>query len=310
MSLRLLNWNDTRGIGSPTEGVDHDRHHLDVVVEGQLVAAHDVDVGLRELPVAPLLRPLAAPGGLHLEAPERELQVAGVLEDVAREGHREVEVEPPAGVVVGVVGLQPAQDVDLLVDLAALGESFQGLDDAGLDVREAVQLEGARERGDDLALDDAVGWQQLGEPAQRADLGGHAGVTVPRLAGPAAPESASLRSSSRKGLAARSRPMVVWSPCPGSTTMSSASGSTFSARLRSIVGWSPPGRSVRPIEPLKSRSPREHHLGDLGLVVVRRRKVTEPSVWPGVWSTTNRSPASSSVWRSASSRDVVGLGHE
>ena len=72
-------------------------HHLDVVVERQLVAAHDVDVGLGELPVAALLRPLAAPGGLDLVAPERELQLAGVLEDVAREGHGEVEVQAELG---------------------------------------------------------------------------------------------------------------------------------------------------------------------------------------------------------------------
>ena len=36
------------------------------------------------------------------------------------------------------------------------------------------------------------------------------------------------------------------------------------------------------------------------------RKVTEPSVWPGVWSTTKRSPASSSSWTSASSRTSSG----
>ena len=163
------------------ERLDHHPHHLDVVVEGQLVAPDDVDVGLVELAVAALLRSLSAPRGLDLVAAERELEVPGVLEDVARERHRQVVVEPERAcrVVAGaVLGLQPAQEVDLLVDLPALREPVERLDDTGLDVGEAVQLEGARQRGDHLALDDAVGGQQLGEPAQRVDLGGHAGVTV------------------------------------------------------------------------------------------------------------------------------------
>ena len=49
---------------------------LDVVVERQLVAADDVDVGLGELAVAALLRPLAAPHLLDLVAAERELERA------------------------------------------------------------------------------------------------------------------------------------------------------------------------------------------------------------------------------------------
>ena len=127
------------------ERLDHHPHDLDVVVERQLVAADDVDVGLGELAVAALLRPLAAPGRLDLEAPERELQLAGVLQDVARERHRQVEVQAQRRCRRAlVVGVQPAQDVDLLVDLAALGEAVERLDDAGLDVGEAVQLEGAR----------------------------------------------------------------------------------------------------------------------------------------------------------------------
>ena len=198
MSLRLLNWNDTRGMGSRRERVDHHRHHLDVVVERQVVAPDDVDVGLGELPVAALLRSLAAPGRLHLEAPERELEVSGVLEDVARERHGEVEVQAEVGLRAGL-GRDPLEDVDLLVDLAALGQALDGLDDPRLDVGEAVQLEGARQRRDHLALDGALGRQQLGEPAQRADL---------------AHQRSWIRSW-RKGLVARSRPIEVCSPWPG-----------------------------------------------------------------------------------------------
>ena len=58
------------------ERLDDHPHHLDVVVERQLVAADHVDVGLGELAVAALLRPLAAPGRLDLVATERELELA------------------------------------------------------------------------------------------------------------------------------------------------------------------------------------------------------------------------------------------
>ena len=78
--------------------LDHHPHHLDVVVEGQLVPADDVDVGLQELAVSALLRALTTPRGLDLVAPERKLEVSRVLEDVAGERHGQVVVQPPAGV--------------------------------------------------------------------------------------------------------------------------------------------------------------------------------------------------------------------
>ena len=53
------------------------------------------------------------------------------------------------------------------------------------------------------------------------------------------------------------------------------------------------GRSSRRRAGRRRTSPRETSLGRAYGV----RKVTEPSVWPGVWSTTNRSPASSSSLR-------------
>ena len=56
------------------ERLHHHPHHLDVVVERELVLADDVDVGLGELPVATLLRTLAPPGRLDLVATEREVQ--------------------------------------------------------------------------------------------------------------------------------------------------------------------------------------------------------------------------------------------
>ena len=50
-------------------------------------------------------------------------------------------------------------------------EPVERLDGAGLDVGEAVQLEGAREPLEDLLLDLALRGQELGEPAQRAGTG-------------------------------------------------------------------------------------------------------------------------------------------
>ena len=41
-----------------------------------------------------------------------------------------------------------------------------------------------------------------------------------------------------------------------------------------------------------------------------RHLLTDPSVWPGVWSTTKRRPASSSSARSESSRTSSGSAHE
>ena len=276
------------------------RHHLDVVVEGQLVAAHDVDVGLRELAVAALLRPLAAPGGLDLEAPERELQVAGVLQDVAREGHGEVEVEAELGLRVGLGG-DALEDVDLLVDLTALGQPVDRLDDPGLDVGEAVQLEGARDRGDDLALDDALRRQQLGEPAQRGDLahrrswGRSWGRSRLELGGRGWWRARDRWRSARRGRAAPRCRRRAAAPC--------RPGCAASWRGRRRAGRC--GRWTRRRGGRRRTSAPRRPARAYGV-----RKVTEPSVWPGVWSTTNRSPASSSSARSDSSRTSSGSAHE
>ena len=63
------------------------------------------------------------------------------------------------------------------------------------------------------------------------------------------------------------------------------------------------GRSSRRTAGRRRTSPRRRPRASYGV-----RKVTEPAVWPGVWSTTNRSPASSSSWRVGQLPDVVGLG--
>jgi hypothetical protein len=133
------------------------------VVERQRVARHDVDVGLDEFAVAALLRPLATPDLLDLVATERELEVTGVLEDVPRERHREVEVQSEAGVPVVRFGVQPAQDVDLLLHLPLAGQRVERLDGRRLERRETVQLERRAQPVENRELDIALGRQQLGE---------------------------------------------------------------------------------------------------------------------------------------------------
>ena len=71
--------------------------------------------------------------------------------------------------------------------------------------------------------------------------------------------------------------------------------------------WSPPGRSVRPIEPAKSRSP-ENITSEMSSAAYGERKVTEPSVWPGVWSTTKRRPGQLELLQVRELLDVVRLG--
>jgi hypothetical protein len=119
-----------------------------------------------ELAVTPLLGPLPAPHLLDLVAAEGELQRVRVLQHVAGEGHGQVEVQPQ---LVGLarLGVQPADGVDLLVDLTLLAQPFQWLHGPGLDRGEAVQLEGLTEPVEHEQLDDPGLGRVLGEAGQR-----------------------------------------------------------------------------------------------------------------------------------------------
>ena len=152
------------------ESLDGDERDLDVVVVGERPHADDVDIGLGELAVATLLRPLPAPHFLRLVAPEREGQVAGVLQHVAGERHGEIEVQTQ--LVDGVVlRVQAADDVDLLLDLAFAGQLLQRLDGARLDGAETVQFEGAAKHVEHGLLHDPTGGQILGKARQGARTG-------------------------------------------------------------------------------------------------------------------------------------------
>ena len=145
---------------------DHQRD-FDVVPERQFAVADNVDVRLGELAGPALLRTLAAPDLLDLVAAEREGEVAGVFHDVPGEGHGEVEVQGE-GVRVGLgrgvlLVLEPAEPVDLFVDLALaqqLADRFHG---AGLDRGETMEFEGPAQRVQHMEFHQPLLGKPLGE---------------------------------------------------------------------------------------------------------------------------------------------------
>ena len=78
------------------------------------------------------------------------------------------------------------------------------------------------------------------------------------------------------------------------------------ANVCSIAGWSPPGRSVRPIDPANNTSPENRTAGTSSGPSYGVVNVTEPRVWPGVWSTVKLRPASSRLRPSLSSETSSG----
>ena len=152
----------------PAERLGDDERHLGLEVRREVADVDDVDVGLGELPEAALLGPLAAPHLLDLVAAEREGEPARVLEHVAREGHGEVEVQAQHGIPAVVVPRETPDAVDLLVGVAPLAEEpLDRLDGAGLERREAVQLEDLADDVEDVQLEEPFGGQELGEPGDR-----------------------------------------------------------------------------------------------------------------------------------------------
>jgi hypothetical protein len=131
-------------------------------VERQHVAGDDVDVGLGELPEPALLWALPAPYLLDLPPAERELQLAGVLQDVPRERDGQVVVQRQLG-GLGVGRSESLDGIDLLVDLALAQQDVERLDGAGLDVGEAVQLERPAQVVEHLLLDGTLTRKELGE---------------------------------------------------------------------------------------------------------------------------------------------------
>src|SRR5690606_30190750 len=79
---------------------------------------------------------------------------------------------------------EAADEVDLLGGLALAEELLDGLDRAGLDAREPVQLEGAAQDVEDVRLDGAVGGEPLGEAGQ--GCGACHGADPPITGGPRA----------------------------------------------------------------------------------------------------------------------------
>jgi hypothetical protein len=138
------------------------------VVLGELPVADDVDVRLRELPEPAVLGTLAPPHLLDLVATEREGDVAGVLDHPARERDGEVEVQSQlsVGLLGARLGLEAAEQVDLLGGLPLAQQLRDRLDGPRLDGREAVELERASQRVQDMVLHDPPLGEPLGEAGQ------------------------------------------------------------------------------------------------------------------------------------------------
>ena len=92
-SLRLLTLMTAGGMGSAANTSAMTRAISTSWWNGEGVTSDDVDVGLRELAVAALLRSFAAPHLLDLVAAKWKLEAAGVLQHIAGERNRQVEVQ-------------------------------------------------------------------------------------------------------------------------------------------------------------------------------------------------------------------------
>ena len=147
------------------EDVVEELHQLHFVQ--QAGAADHVGIALEELAVAPLLRPVGAPHGLHLVALEGEGERVLVLHDEAGEGDREVVAEGllaelgaqfpgmhllPCGqglfhlgghLVPGVTAVQHLEDQPVALLAVLAGEGLELLHGGRLDGQVAVAFEHA-----------------------------------------------------------------------------------------------------------------------------------------------------------------------
>ena len=156
----------------PVEDLGHHRGDLGLDVPGEGVLADHVEVRLVELAEAAVLRALATPDLLDLEAPQREGEVVLVLEYVAGQWNGEVEVQPQGarlvvpGLFRGVLalGVEAAQHVHLLVDLSLAQQLLERFDGARLDAREPMQLGHLAEHVDHVLFHETL----RGEPLREA----------------------------------------------------------------------------------------------------------------------------------------------
>ena len=257
----------------PLQRLQGDQRQLDVVVRGQPVDVDDVDVGLGELPVAALLRPLTPPDLLDLVAAEREGQRRGRAR--ARSGPSGTVRSKcrPSSAARPRLGVQPGDRVHLLVDLALLGQPLQRLDRPGLDGGEPVQLEGLPQPVQHRLLDNPPLRRQLGEAGQRADP---AHRSAPRPAGAGTGWSPARRPWSSAGRARAAPPPGRAAAAPWSA------GSPAWPRGRRRAG-----RFVR-----SSRRTGRRRRRPRGSVVRRPwRYIVEPGVCPGACAATKSIPA-------------------
>src|SRR5438067_1220651 len=238
------------------------------------------------LPKAPLLRPLVPEHrGVVVELDRKPLVPQVMRDDRAHHGGR------PLGPQGERVIASVHERVHLLV------HDVGGLTDAALE--QVGVFEHRRDRAAVAgALEDVC--TKLLEGPEPFGSGRQEILRAPGLFHRPRRRGSSPRASAiTNGLVRRSTPTAVSGPCPLKITTSSSIGST-TRRIESIRSSSePPGKSERPIEPWKMRSP-ENRMPSV-------MKTQWPGVWPGVCRTVRFTPPRRSSSLSDRSRTSAGI---
>ena len=277
--LPVVHLDDELAHREPAEHVRHDERHLGLEVRGQRTGVHDVDVGLGELAVPPLLRPLPPPRLLDLVAPERERQPARVLHDVPRERHGEVEVQPPARRRHRPATRPAATRRRSPCRRPRPAHSRSTGSRTRLDRGEPVQLERLPDHVEEPLLHDAVRGQVLGNPliGVTRPVGALTPSILANRGSCPAPARSSSRGRDRAGPACR-RPSAGPRPATSASSPRRSRRPGRSARSNRRTGRRRSGRSrtARTTASCDGRS------GTMN--------ITEPSVCPGAWATSTSGP--------------------
>ncbi len=171
-----------------------DSDYLYIGGDGQLTISDNIYIGLHELTGSPGLRTLPAPNLLDLVAAERKREIVIVLRHVAREGYREIEVEPELR-LLRLSGMDAMQAVYLAV-IGSLGdEHLEPLGRGRLDGREARELVGTPDRVYEDELGNALLREELGESGNLLRFDNH-GWSIKAL--PIVSEKTGLSRQSRQ----------------------------------------------------------------------------------------------------------------
>ena len=140
------------------------------MVERQFAVAHHIYIRLVELAEAPLLRPFPAPYLLNLVALEGEGELPRVLEHVARQRHRQIEMKPQLSLFFLLGILEPREHVDLLGSLTLPQQLIERLHRPGMHLREPVELKRIAERIQHAPFHQALFGEPLRKTGERSNF--------------------------------------------------------------------------------------------------------------------------------------------